>query len=697
MKQSLEKRIILFSFIILSMTILANTAMEIAVFRKEYVQEILLRSQSTGTALKSSIEKVLALGIDIRDITGLAEKCRDTVQTDPEMSYCIITDNEGKILFSSDSGKPLFDFSRPQNQKPFGESGQRNVMIIDSPRGKFYDTRIPIASFDSKVHATIHIGFPQKAVDSKVYAIILRSILIFAVFFVISFALVILFLKRSIIAPIAKLLEGVTRIARGEFRSTIPPLPVYELDQLATNINSMSQALETRDQELNRNYTELSATHTQLHESYLKLEKMSRDLEHSEELYKKLQEEAGDSIIILDDSEKVIIANKMAEAFFGYPAAEMVGQHISGLLIMLGADNIPHHLKLFKEAYEGNPVDSELNFSNSRHEQLFGRVHASCVTMEDQSLLQIIIRDITKEREILLNLENSAAGLARLNRMKDSFLGMASHELKTPLTVIMGYSELLLTDMKDQLNDASSEMIQNISGAASRLDNIIRDMIDVSMIDQKQLKLKLVPLDINALVESTVSELRFFLALRKQRILTNLERSLPVIHGDQTRLIQMLSNILVNAIKFTPDGGCITVTTTLRIKETSRPLPGLDDSKRLNISSGQQQYIEIVITDTGIGIDTDDQRRIFDKFYEVGSIEEHSSGRVAFKSRGAGLGLSIAKGIVDMHGGQIWVESAGHDPEHCPGSTFYILLPVEPMYDSGISPYTVTPREGTAS
>jgi hypothetical protein len=89
--------------------------------------------------------------------------------------------------------------------------------------------------------------------------------------------------------------------------------------------------------------------------------------------------------------------------------------------------------------------------------------------------------------------------------------------------------------------------------------------------------------------------------------------------------------------------------------------------------------VEVAISDTGIGIDREDQLRIFDKFYEVGNIEEHSSSKVAFKARGAGLGLTIAKGIVEMHGGEIWVESQGHDNVRYPGSVFHILLPLDPI------------------
>ena len=93
--------------------------------------------------------------------------------------------------------------------------------------------------------------------------------------------------------------------------------------------------------------------------------------------------------------------------------------------------------------------------------------------------------------------------------------------------------------------------------------------------------------------------------------------------------------------------------------------------------------IEIVITDNGIGISPEDQLNIFDKFYEAGNIEEHSSGKVAFKSRGAGLGLSISKGFVEMHGGRIWAESEGYDPLSCPGSSFFIHLPLDLSQNNG--------------
>jgi hypothetical protein len=272
--------------------------------------------------------------------------------------------------------------------------------------------------------------------------------------------------------------------------------------------------------------------------------------------------------------------------------------------------------------------------------------------------------------------------------MKDSFLGLASHELKTPLTVIMGYSELILSDMVGMVDKSVLEMVENIANAAGRLDSIIKDMVDVSMIDEKRLQLKIEEVNLNRLIEISVNELRFFFSLRKQEIDLRLDETIPIIKGDSYRLIQLLSNVLNNAIKFTPDGGTITVSTSAKyLLRSKKP----DESDHMppvvNIGKEHHLYVEVTVEDTGIGIDREEQVRIFEKFYEVGNIEEHSTGKVAFRGKGTGLGLAIAKGIVEMHGGDIWVESQGYNPDSCPGSVFHILLPLNPVIGDGTIDY----------
>ncbi|AJE03374.1 ATP-binding protein [Geobacter pickeringii] len=685
MKNTLEKRIILLAFAILFLTIAANSGMDIVGFRRDYVQALILRSQSLGTSLKASIEKVVGLGLDVREITGLTERCRELVQASPEIAYCVITDSEGNVLFFNDASLSRLRFDIIK--KAFTTRLDQSIHLIGDENA-YYDTVTPVRAPDGKQVALIHIGFSDDVVGQKVDRIILRSLMVLALFFLISFSLVVIFVKRSIVQPISALLSGVKKISEGDFEQRIKSLPVYEFDELAKSVNVMSEALRNREEEIRRNYQELENIHNDLHSSYLKLETLSLDLEKSEELYKSLLEDASDAIVVIDENEIVKMVNKMAEEFFGHTSDEIVGFPLGRMLTHIGALNAPVVYSFFQQAGKGKPVAEEIHFQRTTGEHVVGLIHANIVTIGSEKLIQAIIRDVTREREILFNLEKSATDLARLNKMKDSFLGIASHELKTPLTVIMGYAELILSDIPDKVDHNILEMIQNIANAAARLDGIVKDMVDISMIDEKRLQLRLDEVNVNQLVSDSVNELRFFVSMRKQQIGLELDETIPLINGDSVRLMQLLSNVIGNAIKFTPDAGKITVSTRAKYLLRSKQSPSAEPVQQVvNIGKDQHLYVEITVADTGIGIDIDDQLRIFDKFYEAGNIEEHSSGKVAFKARGAGLGLSIAKGIVEMHGGEVWVESPGYNPEYFPGSTFHIVLPLNPVTGDGTIDY----------
>lgn len=685
MKMTLERRIILFSFIILFLTILANTGMDIAGFRKDYVNALVLRSQSLGASMKGSVEKVLGLGLDLRELYDISEKCRELVQGNPEIAYSIITDPDGTPLFANEPAFMSLQTNKVNASFTVGDGRRVNLV---GEKVLYYDSATPIMSPDGKTVAHVHVGFLEKMVTDKVEAMVVRSLIILLIFFLLSFSLVVVFVKKEIMQPISMLLRGVKKISEGSFDASIAKLPVYEFNKLAETINFMAASLKNREDEIQENYQELESAHNDLHDSYIKLESLSLELEKSEELYKSLMEDSSDAIVVFGGTERVMMVNKMAEDFFGYTAREIAGLPLTKLLLLLHVENIPRSQKIFSDAVKGAHVVEEMQFVNKGGATVLGRVHASSIKSSGESLVQAIFRDITKEREILKNLEKSAADLARLNKMKDSFLGLASHELKTPLTVIMGYAELITTDMAGKTDKTVLEMVQNISNAAVRLDNIVKDMVDVSMIDEKKLQLKQEDVNVNRIVEDSVNELRFFFSMRKQELVINLDESIPTIKGDVLRLMQLLSNLLGNAIKFTPDGGKITISTGAKYLLRSKQ-PGISEKEKplVNIGKDRHMYVEVVIMDTGIGIDREDQLRIFDKFYEVGNIEEHSSGKIAFKAKGAGLGLAIAKGIVEMHGGEIWVESPGYDAERYPGSKFHILLPLDPFIGDGTLDY----------
>lgn len=245
--------------------------------------------------------------------------------------------------------------------------------------------------------------------------------------------------------------------------------------------------------------------------------------------------------------------------------------------------------------------------------------------------------------------------LEKLDRSKSDFISVAAHELRTPLTLIEGYASML-EESYDQrnANGSDAQLIKGIHNGTRRLHSIIDDMIDVSLIDNNMLSLNHQPVWINRILTVLADEVKGTLSDRSLKLnLVTFDGSDEMIFGDPERLIQLFRNVLLNAIKYTPDGG--------QIRIDGRKLPG---------------FLEVTIHDSGIGIDQEDQAMIFDKFHRLGDPSLHSSGKTKFKGGGPGLGLHIAKGIVEAHNGAIWVESPGYDEESLPGSTFHILLPI---------------------
>jgi signal transduction histidine kinase len=262
---------------------------------------------------------------------------------------------------------------------------------------------------------------------------------------------------------------------------------------------------------------------------------------------------------------------------------------------------------------------------------------------------ELHIQHIAKELDdALIKMEN-------LDKSKSDFISVAAHELKTPLTLIQGYASMLRDQFQDDERDSSiSIYMKGMENGLRRLQEIINDMIDVSLIDNDMVELNFQPIWIKQLLEIARNELTRYTPERAQSFkVIDFDGSEQMTYGDPERLYQAIRNLLSNAIKYTPDGGRITV--------GGRKLPG---------------FVEIAISDTGIGIDEAFHEQIFEKFGRLGNIQLHSSGKTKFKGGGPGLGLPITKGLIEAHGGTIWVESEGYDEVKFPGTTFHVLLPI---------------------
>lgn len=250
-------------------------------------------------------------------------------------------------------------------------------------------------------------------------------------------------------------------------------------------------------------------------------------------------------------------------------------------------------------------------------------------------------------------LQNQQKKIERLDQSKSNFVSVAGHEFKTPLTLVEGYASMLSDSLSTE-DDQLYRLLQGIHNGIRRLRELVDDMIDVSMIDNNLMSLNFQPVWLGRNLNLLKADFQQVLEHRSQTLEI---RSFPgadeLIFADPERMYQAIRNIISNAIKYTPDGGRITI--------DGRMMSG---------------FVELTVTDTGIGISPENQDEIFEKFGQLGDVALHSSGKTKFKGGGPGLGLPIAKGIIEAHGGTIWVESEGYDEINCPGATFHMLLPL---------------------
>jgi signal transduction histidine kinase len=251
--------------------------------------------------------------------------------------------------------------------------------------------------------------------------------------------------------------------------------------------------------------------------------------------------------------------------------------------------------------------------------------------------------------------------LAGLDQNKTDFLSIASHELRTPLTHIHGYSRMLLELTEDELRNPTyvKTLIEGVVKGSERMKDVVDMMFDVTEADVGEMNLFLGPVALEEVLEQASRP--FLAALDERRIAFSKGgiRDLPMIEADGTRLVQAFENLIGNAIKYTPDGGMISV------EGRSVTLDDLGPA------------VEIVVTDTGIGIAPEHQEQIFEKFFRVDDTLHHSTGKTKFKGAGPGLGLTLVKGIAEAHSGRVWVESLGQDELNLPGSKFFLVIPIE--------------------
>ena len=330
-------------------------------------------------------------------------------------------------------------------------------------------------------------------------------------------------------------------------------------------------------------------------------------------------------------------------------------------IIALTANTSPGHRARALAAGCDGYITKPINVAQFPQEvETFLRGHRE--RLEEQEMIQHLELHaqqlVSRLEDKIRELEQANEELREVDRMKSNFIALVSHELRTPLTLLEGYAHLL-----EEHADAGSpeayppgllDLVSGLETGVKRISQVINEIINVSRIASGRLEIAVGPVRLAAVVKEVIDAHAGAIEERQLNVDVEELSNLPLIQGDGKQLGIAIGNVVENGIKYTPDGGDITI--------SGRPVG---------------DAVVLVVRDTGIGIPHKEQRRIFDHFHILESVEHHSTSKSAFKGGGLGLGLAIARGIIEAHNGRIWVESSGRDPDATPGSTFHLLLPVK--------------------
>lgn len=343
----------------------------------------------------------------------------------------------------------------------------------------------------------------------------------------------------------------------------------------------------------------------------------------------------GEGVVVLDEQEKVILFNPAAEDILAIREADLLGQHLGDILTY---DTSPSSRSRLKVIYEtivaGLQRLSDEGQSQQRLElgtplQTIELYFTPMVGPDRLTYGSVVVfRDITREIEA--------------DRAKRDFVSSVSHELRTPLTAIKGYVDLLVLGAAGPISETQASFLGVVKNNANRLMDLINDILEIGRIDANKIQLNFDEVDINSIFQDVMQTMRAEIERKHMQVVLEIADNLPKIEADERRITQVVLNLVSNAVKYTYAEGKI----------------------ELHIQLNPSGMLEVAVTDNGVGITPEQQQNLFRRFYRADNPLRDEAG-------GTGLGLSIAKSFVELHGGEMWVNS-----EIGVGSTFSFVLPV---------------------
>ena len=414
-------------------------------------------------------------------------------------------------------------------------------------------------------------------------------------------------LTYSITAHLEQLRRSAEQIERGDYSARVVPSSGDEFADLARAFNHMVDVLAERESALReQNQTLASVNHR----------------------FEAVLNAANDGIAMLDRDGCFVLVNRRFGELLGTRAPLLLHHTLEEARPLL-IDKLSHRLAALAPT-ETRAVAEEIIALEEPDRRFLQFYTAPVAGVDGVEVIGRIIalRDITRERE--------------LDKMKTDFISVVSHELRTPLTSIKGYTDLLLSGAAGENSELQSEFLGIIQLSTTRLSNLINDVLDISRIESGTLKIKHEPIDYRHLVADTLRVMKAAADAKDISMDAALPVTIPPVRGDSDKVTQVLTNLVSNAIKYTPEGGWV----------------------KISLEVTGEASVTTCVADSGIGVTPEDQKKLFHRFFRADNSSTREAG-------GTGLGLVIAKTLIELMGGAIWLES-----EPNKGSRFYFTLPL---------------------
>ncbi len=406
------------------------------------------------------------------------------------------------------------------------------------------------------------------------------------------------------------------------------------------------------------------------------LDRTSKELAESKDYVDNIIRSMIDTLIVVTPKGDIKTVNNALINLLGYKEEELIGKPVE--TIFVSEEEIPFKgIKLEKLIKEGELKDYETNYKAKDGKKIPILLNVSVVKDEDGNInyIDCTAKDVTELKRANEGLKQAKASAENANRAKSEFLANMSHELRTPLNHIIGFTELIVDKSFGELNEIQEKYLSNVLQSGRYLLSLINDILDLSKVEEGKLDLEPSDVNLKTLLENSLVIVKDKAMKHSINLSLNQDNIPETVRADERKLKQITYNLLSNAVKSTPDGGevCLSARMVDCMVRTDPRGGGLVDLRIIKdrVEGDEAEgwkpgkCIEFSVSDTGIGIRKEYQQLIFDRF-------EQADGTSSSMCKGAGLGLYLAKRFVELHGGRIWVESAGEGQ----GSRFVFTIPM---------------------